>query len=607
MCGIVGFTGEKPCAVSVLMEGLCNLEYRGYDSAGISYFDSQGTLTTVKTQGRLDRLQAKLDQIQPQSCCGIGHTRWATHGEPSDQNAHPHFTEKVSLVHNGIIENYQELRQFLAEKGYSFSTETDTETAVKLIDYFYQGDPFQALRKAAQWIEGSYAFGVLFADFPGHIYAMRKDSPLIVAVSDEGNFIASDISAVLRHTRRYHLLSEGEIALVMPDRVTFFTIEMDPIEKEVHTADWNIEQAQKGGYPHFMLKEIFEQPEALQATISPRLSHGLPDFSVNGLENGFFREVDSIHIVACGTAMHAGMVGKTLLEKLARVPVEVEVASEFRYRDPIFSTHPLVIVISQSGETADTLAALRLCKRSGVPVLAVVNVTGSSIAREADYCLYTYAGPEIAVASTKAYSVQIALMYLLAARCALDKGKMTEEEGQQFVKQLQEAAAATADVLALSDRIAVYAQELVPIHDLFFVGRGIDYALALEGSLKLKEISYIHSEAYAAGELKHGPISLISEGVPVIALATQPALLAKTVSNIKEIKARGGQVLLITREDAPVDPSCCDSLISLPNLDPLFMPLAAVVVLQLVAYHAAVGRGCDVDKPRNLAKSVTVE
>ena len=607
MCGIVGFTGSKPCAISILMEGLRNLEYRGYDSAGVSFFDPDNRMVTIKSKGRLDCLQAKLDETHPQSCCGIGHTRWATHGEPSDLNAHPHTTDKVALIHNGIIENYLELKHYLAEQGYTFQTQTDTEIAVKLIDHFYQGDPFQALRKAASWIEGSYAFGVLFADFPGHIYAMRKDSPLIVAVSDEGNFIASDMPAVLQHTRRYHLLSEGEIALVMPDRVTFYTIEMDPVEKEEHTADWDIEQAQKGGYPHFMLKEIFEQPEALQATISPRLSHGLPDFSAHNLPEGFFRDVDRIHIVACGTAMHAGMVGKFLLEKLARVPVEVEVASEYRYRDPIFSPRQLVIVISQSGETADTLAALRLCKKQNVPVLAVVNVTGSSIAREADYCLYTYAGPEIAVASTKAYSVQISLMYLLAARCAMDKGLLDEKAARAFVEQLEDAAAHTADVLALSDTISLYAQELVPIHDLFFVGRGVDYALALEGSLKLKEISYIHSEAYAAGELKHGPISLIAEGVPVIALATQPALLAKTVSNIKEIKARGGRVMLIIREDAQVDPSCCDHVIRLPNLDPLFMPLAAVVVLQLVAYYAAVGRGCDVDKPRNLAKSVTVE
>jgi len=606
MCGIVGYTGAKN-AVEVLLEGLSNLEYRGYDSAGISVFEKDG-LQTVKTKGRLADLREKLKNYTFTSGCGIGHTRWATHGAPSDVNAHPHVTDRLALVHNGIIENYDQVREFLQGKGYRFVSQTDTETAAKMVDYCYHGDPEAAIREACATLRGAYAFCILFADRPGEIYCLRKDSPLIVALGQGENFVASDMPAVLRFTRSYYLLEEGEIARVTPEGVTVTGPDGKPVAKAVQTATWNIEQAQKGGYAHFMLKEIFEQPDAIRSTMSPRIGqNGLPDFSASNIPADLFRGVTKLNVVACGTAMHAGMIGKALMEKLARLPVEVDMASEFRYRDPVLGPGQLALVISQSGETADSLAALRLCKEAGVPVIAIVNVAGSSIAREADYCIYTYAGPEIAVASTKAYSVQINLMYLLAVSCALQRGTMTEAQARSYLEGLRGTIARVRDALALSEEIKAYAQDLKNVSDLFFIGRGIDYYLALEGSLKLKEVSYIHSEAYAAGELKHGPIALISQNVPVIAMATQRSLLPKMVSNIKEVKARGGHVLLITGQDYDVDTSCCDKIMRLPIGDEAFGPMLGVVVLQLLAYYASIARGCDVDKPRNLAKSVTVE
>ncbi|MDD2955774.1 MAG: glutamine--fructose-6-phosphate transaminase (isomerizing) [Oscillospiraceae bacterium] len=605
MCGIVGFTGSKQ-ALDMLLEGLGNLEYRGYDSAGVSVFCG-GAIRTVKAQGRLQNLREKLACYPLEGTCGIGHTRWATHGEPSDQNAHPHTTEKLSLVHNGIIENYLELRAELSQKGYSFVSQTDTEVAAKVLDSCYDGDPAAAIRKASSLLEGAFAFGVLFADRPGEVYAIRRGSPLIVALSEEGNFITSDVTAVLRHTHRYFTLEAEEIVRLTPEGATVWGPDGGTVEKTILTASWSVEQAQKSGYPHFMLKEIYEQPEALKNTVHPRVLSGLPSFEADGIPDGFFQGFDRVQVIACGTAMHAGMVGRMVIEKLARLPVDVDIASEFRYRDPILTPRHLVVVVSQSGETADTLAALRLAKERGCPVLAIVNVAGSTIAREADHVLYTYAGPEIAVASTKAYSVQLGIFYLLGIRIALEKGRIEAGEARSLTAELLETIGKTVRCLELSPALLEIARDYQEIRSLFFIGRGFDYPLCCEGSLKLKEISYIHCEAYAAGELKHGTISLVTPGVPVVALATQTALLPKTVSNIKEVQARGARVLLICRESAAADPGVYAHRVSLPDASDLFMPLLSVIPLQLLSYHAAVLRGCDVDKPRNLAKSVTVE
>jgi glucosamine--fructose-6-phosphate aminotransferase (isomerizing) len=476
-----------------------------------------------------------------------------------------------------------------------------------LIDSRYSGDPIAAIRSALAEVEGSYAIGVLFKDHPDTIYAARKDSPLIVGLDVDGNFIASDVPAILEYTRDYYLLEEGELAIIKPDSVQILDEDSTPIAKERLTANWDISQAQKSGFPHFMLKEIHEQPLALEETIRPRLKDGLPDFVEDGLPRNFFAQYKKFHFVACGTAMHAGTVGKSLIEKLARIPCEVDFASEFRYKDPILAADTLVVAISQSGETADTLAALRLAKSRGIDTLAIVNVTGSSIAREAAHVLHTYAGPEIAVASTKAFSVQVAMLYLVALETARTGGKMDANEAKQMTSNLLETIEKIPEVIALSDRLKNIAGSFVGTHSLFYMGRGVDYSLAMEGSLKLKEISYIHSEAYAAGELKHGTISLITDGTPVIALATQSNLLAKTVSNIKEVRSRGGYVLLIAKDGFAIDSDLCDESVFLPQVDETFLPLLAVIVLQLIAYHVAVARGCDVDKPRNLAKSVTVE
>lgn len=606
MCGIVGYAGSRE-ASDVLLGALSGLEYRGYDSAGISVL-TENRIDTVKSKGRLQALADRLKTHPLSGHCGIGHTRWATHGEPSDLNAHPHVTEKLSLVHNGIIENYQQIKNKLVTSGYEFVSRTDTEVAAKLIDSLYSGDPVDTIRRAQEQLEGSYAFAILFADHPGTIYATRKGSPLIAAKTETEGFIASDVPAILQYTRTYVLLEELQIAAVSAAGISLFNPDGSQPVLEYRTASWTVEQAQKGGYPHFMLKEIYEQPKALRDTVHPRISDGLPSFELqDDIPEGFWKQFEVVTIVACGTAMHAGMLGKALIEKLARIPVECDIASEFRYRDPILTPRTLVLLISQSGETADTLAALRLAKERGITTLAVVNVTGSSIAREADYVIHTYAGPEIAVASTKAYSVQLSVMYLIAFKLALANRRISGEEAQNLTKGLLHAIDATEQVLTLGTDIQEYIKRYQTLKDLFFLGRGLDYALSMEGSLKLKEISYIHCEAYAAGELKHGTISLITEGVPVVAVATQSALLPKMISNVKEVHSRGADILLICKEGFEVDSDVYSKCITLPALDDLFMPVIGVLALQLLAYHTAVLRGCDVDKPRNLAKSVTVE
>ena len=606
MCGIVGYVGKRS-AQDVLLDGLEKLEYRGYDSAGVA-LAQEGGIRVVKSKGRLDALRQKLAvQALAESSCGIGHTRWATHGEPSDVNSHPHSTPRVSIVHNGIIENYGALKERLAARGYTFESETDTEVLVKLIDSCYHGEPLQALHEALGMVRGSYALAVLFKDFPDTIFAVKKESPLIVGWGEGENFVASDIPALLKYTRDYSVLEEGDLAVVTARGIRFYNAFGEPVERQRLTADWDQEAAEKGGYPHFMLKEINEQPAAITATVSPRVEDGMPDLRIPELTDERLRSIRTVHLVACGTAMHAGMVGKAAIETLARVPAEVDIASEFRYRDPILNKDDLVIIISQSGETSDTLAALKLAKSRGVPVLAIVNVVGSSIARAADYILYTYAGPEIAVASTKAYVVQMCVLYLFALRLAYARGKLEEAETKRLTAELLRAGEVIKPRLDDCEQIKYLASRFVNTQSCFFIGRGFDYALSLEGSLKLKEISYVHSDAYAAGELKHGTISLITDGVPVIALATQKQVYEKTISNAKETKSRGARVILFTTKDAVVPEGVADYIVRLDEYEDLLMPLQLIVPLQLFAYYMAVLRGCDVDKPRNLAKSVTVE
>ena len=606
MCGIVGYVGKRN-AQDVLLDGLEKLEYRGYDSAGVA-LALEGGIRVVKSKGRLAELRKRLAvEALARSGCGIGHTRWATHGEPSDVNSHPHSTPRVSIVHNGIIENYGVLKERLMAKGYTFESETDTEVLVKLIDSCYEGEPLKALRAALAMVRGSYALAVLFRDFPDTLFAVKRESPLIVGWGEAENFIASDIPALLKYTRRYSVLEEGDMAVVNADGIRFYNEFAEPVEREVLTANWDQEAAEKGGYPHFMLKEINEQPAAITATVSPRVENGLPDLRVPELTDERLRRIGTVHLVGCGTAMHAGMVGKAAIEALARVPAQVEIASEFRYRNPILRPEDLVIIISQSGETSDTLAALKLAKSRGVPVLAIVNVVGSSIARAADYVMYTYAGPEIAVASTKAYMVQMCVLYLFALRLAYARGMQTDTEIRRLTAELLRAGEVIKPRLADCEQIKYLASRFVNTQSCFFIGRGFDYSLSLEGSLKLKEISYVHSDAYAAGELKHGTISLVTDGVPVIALATQKQVYEKTISNAKETKSRGAKVLLFTTQDAVVPDGVADYVVRLDDYDDLLMPLQLIVPLQLFAYYMAVLRGCDVDKPRNLAKSVTVE
>ena len=606
MCGIVGYVGKRS-AQDVLLDGLEKLEYRGYDSAGVA-LALDGGIRVVKSKGRLTQLRQKLAaQALAQSFCGIGHTRWATHGEPSDVNSHPHSTPRVSIVHNGIIENYGILKERLIAKGYTFESETDTEVLVKLIDSCYTGDPLRALQEALAKVRGSYALAVLFRDRPDTIFAVKRESPLIVGWGEGENFVASDIPALLKYTRRYSVLEEGDMAVCTAEGIRFYNEFAEPVQRPVLTADWDMEAAEKGGYPHFMLKEINEQPTAITATVSPCVEDGMPDLRIPQLTDEVLRSIGTVHLVGCGTAMHAGMVGKAAIETLARVPAEVDIASEFRYRDPILNPNDLVIIISQSGETSDTLAALKLAKSRGVPVLAIVNVVGSSIARAADYVLYTYAGPEIAVASTKAYMVQLCVLYLFALRLAYARGRLSAAETRRYTAQLLRAPEIIKARLADCDQIKYLASRYMNTQSCFFIGRGFDYSLSLEGSLKLKEISYVHSDAYAAGELKHGTISLITDGVPVIALATQKQVYEKTISNAKETRSRGARVLLFTTKDAVVPEGVADAVIRLDEYEDLLMPLQLIVPLQLFAYYMAVLRGCDVDKPRNLAKSVTVE
>jgi len=606
MCGIVGYVGKRS-AQDVLLDGLEKLEYRGYDSAGVA-LALDGGIRVVKSKGRLTQLRQKLAaQALAQSFCGIGHTRWATHGEPSDVNSHPHSTPRVSIVHNGIIENYGILKERLMAKGDTFESETDTEVLVKLIDSCYTGDPLRALQEALAKVRGSYALAVLFRDRPDTIFAVKRESPLIVGWGEGENFVASDIPALLKYTRRYSVLEEGDMAVCTAEGIRFYNEFAEPVQRPALTADWDMEAAEKGGYPHFMLKEINEQPTAITATVSPRVEDGMPDLRIPQLTDEVLRSIGTVHLVGCGTAMHAGMVGKAAIETLARVPAEVDIASEFRYRDPILNPNDLVIIISQSGETSDTLAALKLAKSRGVPVLAIVNVVGSSIARAADYVLYTYAGPEIAVASTKAYMVQLCVLYLFALRLAYARGRLSAAETRRYTAQLLRAPEIIKARLADCEQIKYLASRYMNTQSCFFIGRGFDYSLSLEGSLKLKEISYVHSDAYAAGELKHGTISLITDGVPVIALATQKQVYEKTISNAKETRSRGARVLLFTTKDAVVPEGVADAVIRLDEYEDLLMPLQLIVPLQLFAYYMAVLRGCDVDKPRNLAKSVTVE
>ena len=606
MCGIVGYVGKRS-AQDVLLDGLEKLEYRGYDSAGVA-LALDGGIRVVKSKGRLTQLRQKLAaQALAQSFCGIGHTRWATHGEPSDVNSHPHSTPRVSIVHNGIIENYGILKERLMAKGDTFESETDTEVLVKLIDSCYTGDPLRALQEALAKVRGSYALAVLFRDRPDTIFAVKRESPLIVGWGEGENFVASDIPALLKYTRRYSVLEEGDMAVCTAEGIRFYNEFAEPVQRPVLTADWDMEAAEKGGYPNFMLKEINEQPTAITATVSPRVEDGMPDLRIPQLTDEVLRSIGTVHLVGCGTAMHAGMVGKAAIETLARVPAEVDIASEFRYRDPILNPNDLVIIISQSGETSDTLAALKLAKSRGVPVLAIVNVVGSSIARAADYVMYTYAGPEIAVASTKAYMVQLCVLYLFALRLAYARGRLSAAETRRYTAQLLRAPEIIKARLADCEQIKYLASRYMNTQSCFFIGRGFDYSLSLEGSLKLKEISYVHSDAYAAGELKHGTISLITDGVPVIALATQKQVYEKTISNAKETRSRGARVLLFTTKDAVVPEGVADAVIRLDEYEDILMPLQLIVPLQLFAYYMAVLRGCDVDKPRNLAKSVTVE
>ena len=606
MCGVVGYIGDRDCA-DVLVDALSKLEYRGYDSAGIAVFE-KGTIKVEKCKGRLLNLEEKMkNEGKPQGNCGIGHTRWATHGEPSDINSHPHGNKRVTIVHNGIIENYKQIKDFLVGEGYSFVSETDTETVAKLLDYYYVDDPIDTIIKVLSEVKGSYALGIMFRDYPDRIFAVRKDSPLIVGVGENENFIASDVPAIIKYTRDYYLLEQNEIAVVKKDSVEVYNTHKEPVRKDLHTADWDVDAAEKGGYEHFMLKEIHEQPSAVRDTVSPRVNNNMPDLMSDGVDIEKLRKYNKIFIVGCGTAMHAGMVGKYVIEKKARIPVIVDIASEFRYSEPLIDDNDLLIVISQSGETADTLAVLRLAKEVGADTLAVVNVVGSSIAREADMVVYTHAGPEISVASTKAYMVQISVMYLLAFELAHAAGRMTKEECEECTRELLDMPERITEALELKDTCSFVASKLMNAESLLYIGRGLDYALSMEGSLKLKEISYIHSESYAAGELKHGTISLITEGMPVIAVATQSGLAQKTISNIKEVKARGAMVILICNEGVEVDKDVADYVIKLPKTDELLTPMVAAVPLQLIAYYTSVLKGNDVDKPRNLAKSVTVE
>ena len=605
MCGIIGYSGRLE-ARQVLVNGLEQLEYRGYDSAGIAQMTKQSVEVT-KAVGNVGALKRKLEKKEDViSRCGIGHTRWATHGGVTEENAHPHQFGKVTLIHNGIIENYKKIREEYGKEQF-FHSQTDTEIAAMLIDFFYDGNPEEAIWKTVAQLEGSYAFCILFEDIPNVVYCIRRISPLVAAYAEEGAFVASDITALIAYTQDYFVVPEDTILVLTDEKAELHDREGEIVEPDLLHVKWDLTAAQKNGYPHYMLKEIHEQPEALHQTIAPRIKAGIPDFEEDQIPDSIFESVQQIKIVACGTAMHAGLIGKVLIEKRVRIPAEVEIASEFRYASPIIDQNTLVIVISQSGETIDTLASLRLAKELGAVTLGIVNVKGSTIARESDYVLYTHAGPEIAVASTKAYTVQIAALCLLTMRLALVKKTLGRGEINRDFALLKESMECVKRSLLLDSQIQEMTACLTEAKDLFFIGRGIDYALSCEGSIKLKEISYIHSEAYAAGELKHGTISLITEGVPVIAIATQESVFSKMISNIREVKARGALVILITKESMQVEESVFDYHFTIPEIADDYTPIPAAVILQLIAYHTSVRRGLNVDQPRNLAKSVTVE
>ena len=612
MCGIVGFTGKHQAA-PILLDGLSKLEYRGYDSAGIAVRDGDKETEFIKAKGRLKVLIEKTNGGESvPGTCGIGHTRWATHGEPSETNAHPHVSENgnVVAVHNGIIENYQELKAKLLRKGYTFYSATDTEVAVNLVDYYYKKygeSPVEAVGHAMVRIRGSYALAMMFRDYPGEIFVARKDSPMILGVGDGESYIASDVPAILKYTRNVYYIGNQEMDHVKKGEITFYNLDGEEIEKELKTIEWDAEAAEKAGFEHFMMKEIHEQPKAVSDTINSVVKDGKIDLSEVGLDEDTIRNVSQIYIVACGSAYHVGMAAQYVFEDLARIPVRVELASEFRYRNPILDKNGLAIIVSQSGETADSLAALRECKARGIRTLAIVNVIGSSIAREADNVFYTLAGPEISVATTKAYSTQLIAAYVLALQFAKIRSEITEEQCDAYVKELKTLPEKIKRILEDKERLQWFASKQANAKDIFFIGRGIDYAISLEGSLKMKEISYIHSEAYAAGELKHGTISLIEDGTLVIGVLTQPKLYEKTISNMVECKSRGAYLMGLTTFGNYNTEDTADFTVYIPKTDPHFATSLAVIPLQLLGYYVSVNKGLDVDKPRNLAKSVTVE
>lgn len=608
MCGIVGYIGKEQAA-PIILDGLEKLEYRGYDSAGIAVYDGQ-QINIKKTVGRLKALvELTHGGAMMPGTLGIGHTRWATHGAPTDVNSHPHYNaeETIAVVHNGIIENYIKLRKKLEGKGYQFVSETDTEVLAHLLDYYYKGNPLEAITKVMHRVEGSYALGVVFAEHPDRIFAVRKASPLIVGKSDEGCFIASDVPAILKYTRNVYFMENQEVACLKADELTFYSVDEEVIQKEAVTIEWDAQAAEKGGYEHYMLKEMYEQPKVLEETIRKCIVDNDIKIEELKMSEEDFRKISKIYIVACGSSYHAGVTGKYVIENIARVPVEVDLASEFRYRDPIIDENALVIVISQSGETADSLAAMADMHAKGVKVMGIVNVVGSSIARDADYIMYTWAGPEIAVATTKAYSAQLMALYLFAMKLGRVKGVLGQEEFHQMLEDMKLLPQQVEFLLSNQRKIQKFANRYIAAKSIFFIGRGIDYAISLEGSLKLKEISYIHSEAYAAGELKHGTISLIEEGTLVACVATQEHLYQKTISNMVEVKARGAFVLAVTNEGNYEMQREADYVIYIPKTNRYFANTLAIIPLQLFGYYVAVGKGCDVDKPRNLAKSVTVE
>ncbi len=608
MCGIVGYIGREQAA-PILLDGLAKLEYRGYDSAGIAIFDGTD-IDIVKAKGRLQALKdMTADGQSVKGTLGIGHTRWATHGEPSVSNAHPHFNKEktIAVVHNGIIENYQPLKEKLISRGYTFVSDTDTEVVAHMLDYYYNGNPLEAVAKVMHRVQGSYALGILFKEFPDKMFAVRKDSPLIVGQSVDGNLIASDVPAILKYTREVYFIENREICELSREGINFFSEDMEPITKETKTIEWDVEAAEKGGYEHFMLKEIYEQPKAVLDTISPRIKDDKIVIDELNMSEDDIKNLKRIYIVGCGSAYHVGVTSKYVIEQITRIPVEVDLASEFRYRNPILEKDSMVIIISQSGETADSLAALRKAQELGVKVLGVVNVVGSTIAREADNVLYTWAGPEISVATTKAYSTQLVALYLLAILFGEVRGVITGEEYKELLTELQSLPDKIQEILGDKERIQWFASKYANAKDVFFLGRGVDYATSLEGSLKLKEISYIHSEAYAAGELKHGTISLIEDEVLVVAVVTQPDLYEKMISNIVEVKTRGAYIFTLTNKGNCVMEETADFTVYVPKTHPCFAPSLAVIPLQLFGYYVSVAKGLDVDKPRNLAKSVTVE